>query len=348
MKQPRASGSAPTIFDVARESGFSAMTVSRVVNKDARVKESTRAAVQAVVDRLQYAPNPAARSLAGVEPTRIGLLYSNPSSAYLSQLLIGALAEARARHAMLLVEKFELDKDAAETLPELLNDGVDGIILSAPLNTSKSIQAMLEEREIPAIAVADTAPRPFLSCVKIDDYGAARQMTRQLIELGHRRIGFIIGDQRQADSHARLAGFRSAMAEAGIEIDEGLVVAGAYTYQSGMVATEQLLSLPVPPTAIFASNDDMAVGALAVAHRHHLDVPEQLSICGFDDTELSQSVWPPLTTVHQPIADMAQAAVGMLVDQIGARRRGTPFTPRDKTLGFSLLTRESVAPPPKG
>ncbi len=345
MRQPRPSGTAPTIFDVARESGFSTMTVSRVINHEKGVRQSTREAVQTAIDRLNYAPNQAARSLAGVEPVRIGLLYSNPSAAYLSQLLIGALAEARKRHAMLVVEQCEPDDDAEVALAEMLDEGVDGVILSAPLNTSQRVRELLRERGAIGVAVADTEPHPQLSCVKIDDFAVARAMTEHLIAAGHRHIGFIAGDPRQSDSHARLAGFRAAMTGAGLDHAPDLVAQGHYTYHSGLVAAERLLAVHPRVTAIFASNDDMAAGTVAVAHRLGLDVPRDISVCGFDDTEFSQLLWPPLTTIHQPIAAMSRAALGLLVDTVLARRMGKPAPLAEVLLAFRLISRQSVAPP---
>ena len=130
-------------------------------------------------------------------------------------------------------------------------------------------------------------------------------MTRHILSLGHTRIGFIIGNPDQTASAQRLAGYKAALAEADIAIDNSLIRQGLFTYRSGLKAADQLLSLAKPPTAIFASNDDMGAATVAVAHRHHLDVPKGLTVCGFDDTEFSRSIWPELTTIRQPIADMA-------------------------------------------
>jgi len=170
-------------------------------------------------------------------------------------------------------------------------------------------------------------------------------MTRQIAGLGHKRIGFIIGNPDQTASARRLDGYRAALVEEGIAVDEALIVQGLFSYRSGLEAAEKLLDLPVPPSAIFASNDDMAAAAVAVAHRRGLDVPGKLTVCGFDDTTLATAIWPELTTVHQPIADMSRAAVEILVSEIAARREGERRQSRRIVLDFTLVRRQSDGPP---
>jgi LacI family transcriptional regulator len=143
-----------------------------------------------------------------------------------------------------------------------------------------------------AVAIASATPRPGLLSVRIDDHAAALAMTRHILSLGHARIGFITGNLDQSASVVRLDGYKAALAEANIPIDPTLIQQGLFTYRSGLKAAEQLLGLAKPPTAIFASNDDMGAATVAVAHRRHLEVPKNLTVCGFDDTELSRSIWP--------------------------------------------------------
>eukprot|EP01041_Mallomonas_annulata_P026268 gene26268-47532_t len=184
-----------------------------------------------------------------------------------------------------------------------------------------------------------------MSVVYIDDVEAAATMTRHILSLGHKRIAFVKGNPEQKASHQRLKGFEMAMAEAGMPIDPELVVDGLFTYRSGLDAADKLLDLANPPTAIFASNDDMAAAAITVAHRRHLDVPKDVTICGFDDTDFALSIWPELTTIHQPIADMSRAAVEILVDRIRAKRSGRPTPREDRMLDFTFVRRESDAQP---
>jgi LacI family transcriptional regulator len=336
---------APTIADVAAYAGFAPMTVSRVINGEDNVRQETREAVQAAIAKLKYSPNLAARTLAGAEQVRIGLLYSNPSASYLSEFLVGGLEQARLSHVQLVVEKCDAKQHEEEVVRELLATGVDGIILPPPLCDSKRIHAALAKADALAVAVASASPRPGFLSVRIDDHAAAVAMTRHILSLGHKRIGFIIGNPDQTASAQRLAGYKAALWEAGIAIDKSLIAQGLFTYRSGLKAAEQLLSLAKPPSAIFASNDDMGAATVAIAHRHHLDVPKGLTVCGFDDTEFSRSIWPELTTIHQPIADMSRAAMQLLVKKIRARRAGTDEDCKHVLLDFTLVRRDSDGVP---
>jgi LacI family transcriptional regulator len=336
---------AATIADVAAYAGFAPMTVSRVINGENNVRQETREAVQAAIAKLKYSPNLAARTLAGAEQVRIGLLYSNPSSAYLSEFLVGSLEQARLSHVQLVVEKCDSKQHEEEVVRELLATGIDGIVLPPPLCDSKRIHGALMKEGALAVAVASARPRAGLLAVRIDDHAAAAAMTRHILSLGHKRIGFIIGNPNQTASAQRYAGYRSALDEAGIAIDKSLIGQGLFTYRSGLKAAEQILSLPKPPTAIFASNDDMGAAAVTVAHRLRLDVPKDLTVCGFDDTEFARSIWPELTTIHQPIAAMSRAAVLLLVQKIRERRAGENEDFKHALLDFTLVRRDSDGVP---
>ncbi len=346
QKSPRSQPGVPTIADVAAKAGFSLMTVSRVINGEKNVRQSTRDVVLEVIKKLNYSPNQAARTLAGAEPIRIGLLYSNPSTAYLSRYLLGSLEQARLSHAQLIIEK--CDSGAAEeeaAVAAVIATGVDGIILSPPMSDSLRILELLEKTTVLSVVVANWRPDACVSVVRIDDREAAAAMTRHIIGLGHKRIGFIVGNPRHKASEQRELGFRMAMNRAGLAVPDSMVAQGAFTYRSGLEAAETLLQLPERPTAIFASNDDMAAATVAVAHRHHLDVPTDLTVCGFDDTDFAQSIWPELTTIHQPIAKMSETAVEMLVGQIRAQRAGKTKPVQDTLLPFTLIKRDSDGPP---
>ncbi|PTS73884.1 LacI family transcriptional regulator [Sphingomonas sp. HMWF008] len=346
QKSLRGQPGVPTIADVAARAGFSLMTVSRVINGEKNVRESTRDAVLEAIRALNYSPNQAARTLAGADPIRIGLLYSNPSAAYLSRYLLGSLEQARLSHVQLLIEKCDSDPAEEEAaVHELIASGVDGIILPPPMCDSPRILALLEAAPVLSVIVANWRPDAAVSVVRIDDKEAAAAMTRHIIALGHERIGFIVGDPTHKASGQREQGFRAAMREAGLTVPGAYVTPGAFTYRSGLVAAGHLLDLPERPTAIFASNDDMAAATVAVAHRRFLDVPTDLTVCGFDDTDFAQSIWPELTTIHQPIAQMSKTAIEMLTEQIKARRAGKIEPVREVVLDFTLVSRESAAPP---
>ena len=337
--------SIPTIADVAEYSGFSPMTVSRVINGERNVRARTREAVLAAVAKLNYSPNLAARSLAGAEPMRVGLLYSNPSANYLSQFLIGSLEQARHNHVQLEGAKCDTDNDAEAAARDLLASGVHGFILPPPLSESRRIHAVLARARALTVAVSVARPLPGYSVVRIDDFSAALAMTKHILSLGHRRVGFIMGNPRQTATARRFAGYKEALKDAGLPLDRTLVHTGQFTYRSGLKAAEALLGQPAPPTAIFASNDDMAAAAVTVAHRRHLQVPGDITICGFDDTDFARSIWPELTTIRQPIAAMTRAALSLLTERIKRRRAGKADECKDVVVDFTLVRRQSDGPP---
>ena len=344
-RSSRRSNVAPTIADVAREARCSPMTVSRVINGEGNVKEDTRAQVQAAIRKLNYAPNRAARSLAGGAQLRIGLLFDNPSSSYLSEFLMGAMEEATRRDIHLEVQSCDNTPDNAVLVEKMQNGGITGFILPPPLCDDQSVLDLITKKGCFAIAVGPGKASGSHGAVMIDEFKAAFDMTQHIIRLGHQRIGFIIGNPEQVASGRRLAGFRAAMEEAGLTVDESLIAQGQFTYRSGMVAAEKLLSADTLPTAIFASNDDMAAAAIAVAHRHKLDVPSDISVCGFDDTDLASSIWPELTTIRQPIREMTAKAVEMIAMLTRSRKAGEKIEFEHVMLPYEVVRRNSDAAP---
>jgi LacI family transcriptional regulator len=342
-KSGRRGNNVVTIREVARHAGVSPMTVSRVVNGESNVREPTRIKVAASIKALNYSPNLAARSLASADAIRIALLYSNPSAAYLSEFLVGSLEQSSLSGCQLLIEKCDGFKSELAAIDKLLAAGADGVILPPPLCDSEVALKALEAAGTLAVAVATGRQTDDLSAVRIDDYEAARVMTRHLLSLGHRDIALIKGHPNQTASHRRELGFRAAMQEAGVQVAEDRVAQGYFTYHSGLDAAEALLKAASRPTAIFASNDDMAAATVALAHRLGLDVPRDLTVVGFDDTALASTVWPTLTTVRRPIADMARAAVILLIEQIRRRRAGLPPEVAHRVLDFTLVERDSTA-----
>ncbi|HEY1606702.1 MAG TPA: LacI family DNA-binding transcriptional regulator [Allosphingosinicella sp.] len=346
-KPSRRSRGTTTIEDVARAAGVSAMTVSRVINGGQNVRESTRNAVLEAVKKLNYSPNTAARSLAAGEATHIGMLYANPSAAYLSQFLIGALHAARRAGCHLVIESCESEDadEQAEVTRRFATSDVEGVVLPPPLSESQPIIAELAAIGIPVVTVAMGTPAEDSLNVRIDDYAAAAEMTRYLLSLGHRSIGFIKGHPNHIASHDRARGFAAALREYGLDPDEAPIEQGYFTYRSGLAASERLLSRPKPPSAIFASNDDMAAAAISVAHRRGLTVPGDLSVVGFDDTSLATTVWPELTTVRQPISAMAEAALELLLSDLRSRRSGAARHSAERVLEHELIVRESSSAP---
>jgi LacI family transcriptional regulator len=342
-KASRRSRGIATIEDVARAAGVSAMTVSRVINAKRNVRESTRKAVLTAIEELNYSPNTAARTLAAGEATHIGLLYANPSAAYLSQFLVGALGGARKEGAHLVLESCESESDSeqADRARQFLQSGVDGIILPPPLSESMAVHSEVAAAGTPLVTVAMGMTHDDNLNVRIDDFGAAKEMTEHLIGLGHRRIGFIRGHPNMTASDERFRGFVAALEEHGIDPKHAPVEQGYFTYRSGLAAAERLIFRDDRPTAIFASNDDMAAATVNVAHRAGLEVPGDLSIAGFDDTAPATTVWPELTTIRQPIADMAEAAIELLMADLRNGREEV----RERVLKHELIVRASTGAP---
>jgi len=346
-KPVRRKGDAVTIHEVARRAGVSPMTVSRVINGNSNVRDTTRETVMRAVRELNYTPNPAARSLAAAQGTRIALIYTNPSGAYLSELLVGALAGVSRTAAQLVLDTWDNVSPAAErAAARKLAKSVAGVILPPPLCESKAILSELVAAKVPVVAIASGRFQANISCVRIDDFRASREMTEHLLGFGHTRIGYIKGNPNQTASALRYEGFQAALAEAGLAVDTSLVQQGYFTYRSGLEAAEKLLNRKRPPTAIFASNDDMAAAAISVAHRRGLEVPRDLSVVGFDDTPIATTVWPELTTVRQPIASMAESSIELLLRSI-RQRPGETRIVVDHVVAHELVKRDSVAPPRK-
>ena len=326
----------PTIDDIARRAGVSAMTVSRVINGGARVSAATRERVQAVIDAAGYTPDPAARILARGGGGRIGLLYANPSNAYLAEVLSGALAGARAAGLLLMIEPSQAGDPAqeAEAVRRLAAGGAQGLIVPPPLGESAATLNAIRAAGLKAVLLAAPLARGMSGALRVDDVSAAAEMTRRLIELGHRRIGLIEGRADQSASADRRRGAQAVVEAApGVELQ---IDRGDFTYRSGFEAARRLLAARPRPTALFAGNDDMAAGALAAVHAEGLQTPADVSVAGFDDTYLAASVWPALTTIRQPVAEMAHHAAMLLA---GKAEVDAEF------VAHRLIERESTAPP---
>ena len=333
----------PTVADVARLAGVSPMTVSRVVNREQKVQSNTREKVEAAISQLGYVPNLAARSLAGGRQYRIALLHSNPSASYLSEFLVGSLAEASALDAQLVLEYCADSESTAALVQKVTKHRVDAVLLPPPLSDDDALVSALHSAGFPIAQVATGAPASFAVSVSIDDEAAAHALTSRLIDLGHRRIGLITGDSNQTVSALRRSGYRRALQEAGLTAEACLEVPGDFTYRSGFSATQKLLQLSPRPSAIFACNDDMAAAAIATAHRLGIDVPRELAVCGFDDTASATMIWPELTTARQPVADMARLATRLLVSILTGTLEAHL---QHQQLDYTLVVRDSDARSP--
>jgi LacI family transcriptional regulator len=298
------------------------------------------------MSELNYSPSLAARRLTGSAPHRIGVLYHNPSTGYLSEFLLGVLEECSRTGTQIIVEKCTGLQHLSEiSLTNFLKFGAKHIILPPPLCESKPLLNKLRSVGIAVVAVAPGHSNCGLATVRIDNQAAARELTEHLLSLEHRCFGFIAGPPNQTVSAQRLSGFMAALIEAGIDRRQVLVEQGHFTYRSGLDAAEKLLAARPRPTAIFAANDDMAAATSLVAHRLGLDVPNDISVVGFDDTPIANIVWPALTTIHQPIADMARAAVGLVSDEAHRKHDGGKGPPQ-VLHPYRLMIRQSSGSAP--
>ncbi|HYC96046.1 MAG TPA: LacI family DNA-binding transcriptional regulator [Sphingomicrobium sp.] len=348
MERPsRRRRGAVTIVDVAQAAGVSAMTVSRALNSGGKISEQTRASVLRVIEELGYTPNPSARSLAAGRPNQIGFVYSGITVAFLKNFLAGAVARARQTDNQLVVETCDLNDETSqrEAARRMANADVRGVILTPPISESSPLVEELQRLKIrfASVAVANPSDNPLT--VRIDHRRAAAEITRHLVELGHRRIGFVRGNPAYQSATERELGFRDALKAAGIDPADCPVVQGYYNLESGIAAAERLVQLQPRPTAIFASNDDMAAGVIYVAHQRGIAVPSDLTVVGFDDMETALIVWPQLTTIRQPVAQMAASAIDLLLDDLEKQDQGLPPTTAEIVLDYEFIVRNSSAPP---
>lgn len=331
-----------TIIDVAQAAGVSIKTVSRVLNREKNVSPETRSHVLAAAASLKYTPNVSARSLAGARSYLIALIYDNPSAAYIADLQSGAFSACRAGGYHLVVEPFDSSGPSVERAVSdlVLKLRTDGLILTPPLSDNVAVLDALDALGAQYVRIAPGAWPERGATVAIDDCAATLEVTRMLLRDGHRRIGFVEGHPGHAASRVRREGFLNAHRDLGVTPDPELIVPGQFSFLSGVEAGVRLLEREDRPSAVFACNDDMALGVMSVANRLGLSMPAQLSVAGFDDTPTARVVWPQLTTVRQPVAQMAATAAGLLID--GSTREG----PVSRQLDFEIILRGSTGQGP--
>ncbi len=333
----------PTINDVARLAGVSKKTVSRVINQSPLLNGETRDRVQAVIAEIGYIPNPQARALALRRNFLIALIHDNPNAQMVLGVQQGLLEVLRDTEFELLVHP--VDRSAPD-----MTDGVRrflerqrpyGVMLLPPISENDALAALCDQIGCRYVRMGSAPFDEAEHMVSSNDREAVRGAVEHLLSAGHRRICMIAGPHGFRSAHERQQGYEEAIEAAAIGVQRTWIAQGDYTFESGMRAAERLLDLSPRPTAIFASNDEMAAGALHVARQRGLEVPDDLSIIGFDDTSIASHLWPPLTTVRWPIATMARAAALKLVgDDDGGEEDG-----EDDLFVSTLIRRASVAKP---
>lgn len=331
-----------TIDDVAALAGVSIKTVSRVVNNEPNVRPATREKVETAIASLDYRPNLSARSLAGNRSYLLGLVYGQPGAHYVLDIQEGVLEICRPQGYELVVHP------ANHRDPELINDvselilekRVDGVMLTPPISDNMDVINKLKHMGIPFVRVAPTEEKHLSPYVETNDAEASYDMTCQLIAMGHTRIGFICGHPDHRAITLRFEGYKAALVENQIPINDALVEFGDNSFESGEGCGRRLLQAKQRPTAIFAANDDMAAGVMMAAHQLGLEIPAQLSVAGFDDTPVAHQIWPSLTTIRQPIRQMAKKATDLLLKQL----RGKDIQLPASLLSSSIIVRASTGP----
>lgn len=307
-----------TLYDVARSSGFSPKTVSRVINNEPSVSTKTRDLVNASIDILGYRPNNSARSLRTSRSYMLCLLYDNLSPAYVLDLQEGILSTCGKSGFNIIIhpcsyESSELVSDISNLLER---SRIDGFILSPPLSDHTGLTELLQKKKTAYVRIAPINHELTSSYVYCNERQSAREMTDYLIGLGHREIGFITGDPNHSASSERLSGYKEALKNAHIPIKSKLIEKGDFSFESGESCARTLLKQKTLPTAIFASNDYMAAGVMKTAQQMGMRIPDDLSITGFDDAPVSRQIWPTLTTIRQPIQLMAARNTEILINNI--------------------------------
>ena len=332
-----ANGTAVTLEMVAKEAGVSPSTVSRILNGTARVRDSKVQAVEAAIAKLQFMPNPVARSLAGGKSMSIGVVTQSIDSPFYGEALASIeKGLLRGNYSPLFVSGHWREGDERRCVDHLLSRRVEGIILLTSCLPDSELANL--SRNVPLTLTGRNVHGERIYCLDVDSTMGARLATDYLIGQGHRQIAFISGSPNHPDALQRLSGYKAALVANKIPFDKKLVAPGYYSEMGGLAAIHALLDSKVEFTAVFAANDQTAHGAMLALHRRGLKVPQDVSVIGFDDLPASAFMIPPLTTVHRSIDEIGEAAAEAMIDLIEGR------TPHAKAPPPTRAIRESTRP----
>jgi LacI family transcriptional regulator len=330
---------APTLIELATAAGVSKMSASRAVNLQPGVSRETREKILTLAAEMGYVANRTAQKLTSGRSGVIGLLAADLDHPFISALVSGAVrAAAVAGHEVLIYSLPGIDRRPTANVLQLLQQFTDGVIAVLPYQFG--FVEGLAAAKIPVITIDHHREHAEFPSIAADSYGGARSAMEHLASLGHKRVAFITGDEHMGSARDRHRAYDEAVAIYGLEKDPKLVIPGDYTSRGGRDAGQKLLKLKKLPTAIFASNDMTAFGAMSVLQAAGLRIPEDISIVGFDDLPEASQVHIPLTTVRQPIAEMGRAAVNSLLAVIA----GLDVAPQHVSLPTVLVVRDTTAP----
>lgn len=329
------------LSEVAKLAGVSPITASRAIRGVGYVSEATRARIMEAAATLHYTPDMLARRMRGDKSNLIGVFVNNYGSVILHEIIRTISDHARARGYDLII--FNAERFAGPGrmgTSEMLSKLCDGLLLVLPTCGDEYLDVVNECR-FPCVLMNFEAQDMNVPVITVENRIGARTATGHLLSLGHRRIAFIAGNPGTGQSAERYRGYCEALVAAGIEPDSALVVQGAFNQTSGYAATEQLMALPNPPSAIFAANDEMAFGAMDALKSRGLSVPGDVSVIGFDDIPTSSYVFPKLTTMRPPYDAMSERAVTEVIALI----QGAEIKPAKIRYSLELVMRDSTAPP---
>jgi len=329
-----------TIRDVAAHSNVSHQTVSRVINNSDRVSPETRAKVEAAIEELGYRPNFIARSIVQGRTYTLGCISPSLTDYIFAKMIDSAQIEAQRLGFFTLTGSAQTEAEVKLLLEEMLKRRIDGLLMLNPRDDARYHHLLpLIESNIPLTYLKNTAGDAPVSSITCDGLEGGYQATKYLIGLGHTSIATILGLQNEEDARDRLAGYRRALIEAGIQPKESLIINGKWTSKSGLEATKKLLATKETFSAIFTHNDRMAMGAIRALRESNIRVPQDISIIGFDDAPIAPYLNPPLTTMRQPIEELGQRAAQLLIKSIQYPNRA----PEHVCIQSQLIERESCA-----
>ena len=332
-----------TIKHVAARAGVSFTTVSHVLNGTRRVSDSARRRVEQAIAELDYAPSAIARALKRSETRMLGVVVPNITNPFFAELTRGIedFCE-RSDYSVFLCDGDDDVARQSRSLQTLIERRVDGLLLAAPAGDTKALAQRLAAARVPTVVIDRADPTIAADVLRLDHHGGAHLAVEHLVSLGHRRIACLSGPAKFAISRARAAGWRDALADAGIAIREDWLLEGDFSAATGHELTRRLLARG-DITAIFASNDLLAMGALRAAAELGIAVPQRLSVIGFDGIDLGAYTYPALTTVGFPIRAMGEMAAQILIERIA----GSSSAARDVIVPPRLMSRESTGPAPQ-
>ncbi|MFS8579981.1 MAG: LacI family transcriptional regulator [Novibacillus thermophilus] len=308
----------PTIYDVAKKAGVSIATVSKVMNNQP-VRKKTREKVLEAMEELDYKPNILASALMGKRTSTIGFLLPDIANPFVAEMARRVEDRAHEKGYNLVICSTDFDREKEALYISLLNQkSVDGFILAGDFKNEDVLKSLLEEH-IPVVLLAASHPSLLVNSVRVDDFIGGYEVASHLISLGHKKMA-VIGEDATS-SKERIRGFKQALQENDMSLRDDMVVISGSSSEDAELSAATLLADPEPPTAIFACNDILSMGVILAARGKDIRIPDDLSIVGFDNTLLSMSSDPPLTTVEQPIQDMCSQAVDLLIEEIEGKSK---------------------------